>query len=140
MVAAEARLHVAAQQSRMRPPFGLLSMTQRLQAEHNSRIKAFHGWVRKTSELTTREALQENGGLTDLWCIDDGDILCRPILVSSYPQALDTANVKNWGAERNPQKTEVIYYLPDLRLSGASMMFARFLLLPRRLAEVLRSE
>ena len=29
-------------------------------------------------------ALQKNGGLADLWYMDDGDIVCRPILVPSY--------------------------------------------------------
>ena len=36
-----------------------------------------------------RHALQENRGLTDQWCVDDGDILCRPTLVLPYPQAFD---------------------------------------------------
>ena len=34
-------------------------------------------------------------------------------LVLPYPLAFNTANVKI-GVERNPQKTQVIYYLPDL--------------------------
>ena len=66
------------------------------------------------SELTTRdmicrktEAQQTNG------TFDDGDIVCHPMLVLSYLQTFDTANVKI-GTERNPQKTEVIHYLPDL--------------------------
>ena len=58
----------------------------------------------------TRHVLQKNGGLADLWCVDDGDILCHPILVPSYLQALDVANAKV-GAERNPQKKVVIYYV-----------------------------
>ena len=40
-----------------------------------------------------RHALQENGGLADLCSIDDGDILCQPVLVLSHPQVFDTANV-----------------------------------------------
>ena len=44
---------------------------------------------------------------------DDGDILCHPILVPTYLQQFDVANAKV-GAERNPQKTEVIYYVNDL--------------------------
>ena len=44
---------------------------------------------------------------------DDGDILCHPILVPSYLRDFDDANDKV-GAERNPQKTEVIYYAADL--------------------------
>ena len=60
-----------------------------------------------------RHALQGNGGLQDQWCVDDGDILCHPILVLSYVQAFDTANAKI-GAARYPQKTEVICYVADL--------------------------
>ena len=29
-----------------------------------------------------RHALQENEGLADFWCLDDGDILCHPVLGS----------------------------------------------------------
>ena len=45
--------------------------------------------------------------------MDDGDIMCHPILVPSYLQEFDDANAKI-GAERNPQKTEVIYCVDDL--------------------------
>ena len=45
--------------------------------------------------------------------MDDGDILCHPILVPSYLQEFDVANAKV-GAERNPQKTEVIDCTDDL--------------------------
>ena len=45
--------------------------------------------------------------------MDDGDILCHPILVPSYLQEFDDAKVKV-GAERNPQETEVIFYVNDL--------------------------
>ena len=31
-----------------------------------------------------RHALQKNGGLADLWYMDDGDTMCHPILVPSY--------------------------------------------------------
>ena len=43
----------------------------------------------------------------------DGDNLCHPMLVPSYLQAFDAASDK-FGAERNTQKTEVVYYLPNL--------------------------
>ena len=43
----------------------------------------------------------------------DGDILCRPLLVLPYPQAFDAANVAI-EAERNPQRTDVIYNVADL--------------------------
>ena len=48
-----------------------------------------------------------------MWCVDDGGILCHPILVPSYLQQFDVANAKV-GAERKPLKTEVIYYVNDL--------------------------
>ena len=60
-----------------------------------------------------QHALQKNGGLTDLWYMDDGDIVCHPILVQTYLQEFDLANAKV-RAERNPQKTGVIYYVHDL--------------------------
>ena len=74
-----------------------------------SEFKTFTSVVQNNSvELTTRdmpcrkmEAWQTSG------TFDDGDILCHPMLVLPYLQAFDTANVKI-GADRNPQKTEVI--------------------------------
>ena len=45
--------------------------------------------------------------------MDDGDIMCHPILVPSYLQEFDDANAKV-GAEQNPQQTEVIYNVNDL--------------------------
>ena len=36
-----------------------------------------------------RHALQENGGVADLWYMDDGDILCHPVLV---PRAKSAEN------------------------------------------------
>ena len=55
-------------------------------------------------------ACRKTRGLADLWYMDDGDILCHPILV---PQEFDIANA-TVGAERNPQKTEVVYNVNDL--------------------------
>ena len=71
-----------------------------------SRFKTFNLVVTATCRT-------ENGGLADQWYIDDDDILCHPTLVLSYEQAFDTANVKI-GAERATQKTEDIYYFPNL--------------------------
>ena len=52
--------------------------------------------------------------LWDWWRLKhEGDTLCHPILVPSYLQEFDVAKA-NVGAERNPQKTEVIYYVNDL--------------------------
>ena len=45
--------------------------------------------------------------------MDDGDISCHLVLVPSYLHEFDDAN-KKVGADRNPQKTEVIYYVKDL--------------------------
>ena len=82
---------------------------------------------RKTSRRTTqsdaansklqlgsrRSTTCSNGGLADRWYLDDGDSLCHPELVLPYLEASDTANVQI-GAERNRQKTEVIFYVADL--------------------------
>ena len=45
--------------------------------------------------------------------MDDGDIMCHPILVPSFLLVLDVANARV-GAERIPQNTEVICYVNDL--------------------------
>ena len=50
-----------------------------------------------------RHALQKNGGLVDQWYMDDGDIMCNPILVLPFLQDFDVANARV-GAERNPLK------------------------------------
>jgi hypothetical protein len=59
--------------------------------------------------IDPRHEVQDGGGLADFWYLDDGDILCHPFLVLSYLTAFDVAN-NEIGAERNVQKTEVIYY------------------------------
>ena len=91
---------------------------QRLQAEHAVRLQEtanfqLGGAEKLTGTNDPRRVLQMNGGLADLWYMDDGDILCHPILVPSWLQEFDVANAKV-GAERNPQKTEVIHYVNDL--------------------------
>ena len=48
-----------------------------------------------------------------MWYLDDGVIICHPILVPSFVQEFVVSNAKV-GAERNPLKTEVIYYVNDL--------------------------
>ena len=60
-----------------------------------------------------QHALHENGGLADLWYVDEGDIMCHPILVPSCLQEFDVASAMV-GAERNPRKTDVIYHVNDL--------------------------
>ena len=86
---------------------------QRLQAEHTAKLQIISNFQLGGPENLTgaddpRHDLQENEGLADLWYTDGGDIHCHPILVPSCLQELDDANEKV-GAERNPQKTEVIY-------------------------------
>ena len=41
-----------------------------------------------------RHVLQTNGGLADIWYMDDGDILCHPLLVPTYSLEFDVANAK----------------------------------------------
>ena len=98
MVAAEVRLNASAQQAaRTLPWIGTDNpVEERLQAEHHSKnSEQIHDFQLGGSEKHVgaddpRQALQENGGLADLWYIDDGDILCHPILVLSYLQAFDS--------------------------------------------------
>ena len=87
---------------------------QRPQAEHAAKMRIISnfqlgGPKHFTGADDPRHTLQENGGQTDLWYIDDGDILCHPILVPSYLRDYDVANDKV-GADRTSQKTEVIFY------------------------------
>ena len=94
------------------------SEEQRLQAVHATRQQEtanfqLGGPEKFTGADDPRHALQKNGDLADLWYMDDGDILCHPILVPSYLQEFDVGNAKV-GAEPNPQKTEVIYHVNDL--------------------------
>ena len=69
--------------------------------------------IKITGAGDSRHAPQKNGGLADSRYMDDGDVMCHPILVPCYVQEFDVANAKV-GAERNPQKTEVIHYVNDL--------------------------
>ena len=62
---------------------------------------------------------QEKGGLADFWYLDDGEILCHPVLVLPCLQAFDDTADAKIGAESNRQKTEV--HLPLLR-SGTILL------------------
>ena len=75
--------------------------------------KSENGAPRPFSIFRWSAHFHRNGGLADLWYIDDGDILSHPILVPPDLQVFDTANAKN-GAEWNPQKTEDIHHASDL--------------------------
>ena len=110
MVAAETRGCVAA--SRRQATFrGLVLMTHQ---KYSACKQNFHlgGPEKLTGADDPRHALQEHVGLANPWYMDDGDIMCHPILVPSYLHEFDDANAKV-GAERHPQKTEVIYCVDD---------------------------
>ena len=51
--------------------------------------------------------VQQGGGLADFWYLDDGDIICDPLLVLPHLKAFDQANAPA-GAQRNLIKTEVV--------------------------------
>ena len=91
---------------------------QRLQADYAARVQEsanfqLGGPAKLTRADDPRYVLRKNGGLADLWYMDDGDIMCHPILVPSFLQEFDVTNAKV-GAERHPQKTEVIHNVNDL--------------------------
>ena len=121
MVAAETRRRIAARQAEGSLPWIGVddpSEEQRLQANHAPRVQEttnfqLDGPEKLTGADDPQHALQKNGGVADLWYMDDGDIMCHPILVPSFLQEFDVA-IARVGAERNPVKTEVIYYGNDL--------------------------
>ena len=89
------------------------SEVQRLQAEHAVRLQEnanvqLGGPEKLTGANDPRHVLQKNGGLADMWYMDDGDILYHPVLVPSYLQEFDVANAKV-GAERNPLREQPGY-------------------------------
>ena len=116
MVAAETRERVAVQHaSGSLPRIGVDSHSdvKRLQTEHAVKLQEtanfqLGGPEKLIGANEPRHVLQKNGGLADLWYMDDGDILCHPILVLTYLQEFAVANARI-GVVRNPQKTEVIY-------------------------------
>ena len=86
------------------------SCKQSMQARYRKyKILSWAG-QRNSPELTTHDMRCKR---IEVWEVDDGDILCHPILVPSYLQEFDDANDKI-GAERNPLKTDVIYHVADL--------------------------
>ena len=130
MVAAETRGRVAAQQATGNLPWiGVDDSSEPCSAckqntQPRCRESPTFSWL-GSLELTTHvilcrkmEALRTSG------TFDDGDILCHPILVSSYLHAFDDANDKV-GAERTPQKTEVIYYVADLHAAPPESKWTR---------------
>ena len=75
-------------------------MVRRQQAEHarsERKDTTTCSWVepKNSPEQTIqRHALQENGGLADLWYMDDGDIVCHPILVPDARQCQSWCGTK----------------------------------------------
>ena len=60
----------------------------------------------------THWSLQKNGGLADLWYMDDGDIVRHPILVPFHLHEFDVANAQSWsGAE--PTETGCCHLLRE---------------------------
>ena len=95
------------------------SEEQQLRADHAARMQEpanFQpgGPEKLTGAHDPQHVLQKSGGLADQWYMDDGDICvtqswcCLPFL-----QDFHVANARV-GAERNPLKTEVIYFVNDL--------------------------
>ena len=61
----------------------------RLQAEHAVRVQEtanfqLGGPEKLTGANDPRHVVQKNGGMADLWYMDDGDILRHPILVPTH--------------------------------------------------------
>ena len=86
MVAAETRGSIAALQAASTLPWiGVNDSAeeQRLQAGHAVRLQA-GGPEKHTGAHDPRHALQKNGGLADQWYMDDGDIMCHPILSGTH--------------------------------------------------------
>ena len=96
---------------------------QRLQEDHAARMQEsanfqLGGPEKLTGTHDPQHALQKNGSLADQWYLDDGDIMCHPVLVLLFLQDFDVANARV-GAERNPLKTEVTYCVMDLEMVAA---------------------
>ena len=66
---------------------------RRFQDEQRNRLQRIQDFqLRGQEELIgtddPRHSLQENGRLANQWYLDDGDILCHPLLVLPHPQAV----------------------------------------------------
>ena len=70
-----------------------------------------------------RLQVQQGGGLADFWYLDDGDVLCCPLLVNHFLVAFDQANPQA-GAKRSKPKTEVIFYCSQDELDANSQQWA----------------
>ena len=109
-VAAQARGNIAARQAAGTLPWIGVNdpvEVQRLKADNAARVQRVSQlsacWPRSAHAHDPQHALQKNGGSADQWFMDDGDIMCHPILVLPFLQDFDVANARV-GAERNPPK------------------------------------
>ncbi len=63
-----------------------------------------------------RHEIQAFGGVADFWYLDDGDILCDPMLVCPLLQRYDRTDAEVGGL-RNRPKSEVIYMVDEATLA-----------------------
>ena len=113
MVAAEARMCVDMQQA-ARTLTGIGAgdslHERRLQDEQRNRrqwIRNFQlGGSEKLSRATIRDTLcrKETGGLADQWYLDDGDILCHPLLVLLRSTSFQRSSRVNESNSEPPSK------------------------------------
>ena len=71
-----------------------------------------------------RHVLQKNGGLADLWYMDDGDILCQPVLVPSPATGIRRRQHQSWsGAESSEYRSHPLRERPgcSTSMSGDSV-------------------
>ena len=115
LVACETRSKVHYQQQAGALPWSCVSQEDAVAArsDYDARATAAEAFRNSEADLRRgqdpRHKVQKFGGLAGFWYLDDGDILCCPILVLPFLQAFDEAN-PSAGAERSCPKTEVIYY------------------------------
>ena len=56
-----------------------------------------------------RHALWENGGLSDHWYLDDGDVLCRPVLVRPCKRLVQpTLKLEQNGTDRKQKSSTTL--------------------------------
>ena len=60
----------------------------RVQIAGLGKISSLVGPKKLTGAHDPRHVLQKNGGLADQWYMDDGDIMCHPILVLPFSPRL----------------------------------------------------
>ena len=74
------------------------SEMQRLQVEHTAKMQVSTFQLGGPQKLAKadhpRHALQKDGGVADLWYMDDGDIMCLAVFVPSDLHGFDDASTK----------------------------------------------